>query len=150
MKQETGKISNPLLPSILPDEVVQLTVAGTGKKVKGFWEFMNHCPYYQVDSDLHKVFDTRDHKEKMHIVMQLTETADHAASQDRTMSKVQIRSQNGQDIMFTLLDAKIIEMLDGIVYIHGANFDIFACPTYTGQKDREVVEIEEINTISEQ
>ncbi|MXQ54743.1 hypothetical protein [Shimazuella alba] len=150
MEQETNKRNNPLLPSILPDEVVQLTVAGTGKKVRGFWEFIKHCSSYRLDTDLNPVFDKQDNREKMHIVMQLTETPARSISEDKTVSKVQIQAQNGQTILFTMLDTKVIEMLDGIVYIQGANFDIFACPTHVRQKDREVVEIEEINSTVEQ
>lgn len=142
MEQEASKISNPLLPSILPDEVVQLTVAGTGQKVRGFWEFIKHCPSYQVDNDLpHQVFDKQDNNGKMHIVMEISETSNQPI--DRKVSNVQIQTENGKNILITLQDTKMVEMLDGIVYIHGVNFDIFACPTQA-KESREVVEIEEI------
>lgn len=132
-------ISNPLLPSILPEEVLQLTVAGKQPKVRDFWKFLKHSPIYQLMTDLQTIFDTVEHKDSMHIVLQLTEAKDKLASQSRRISNVQISDRKGQHISFTLLDTCVIEMLDGRVYIHGTNFDIFADPA------REVVAIEEID-----
>jgi hypothetical protein len=146
VEQEQRKISNPSLPSLPSTELFQLTVAGSHKKVKRFWEFIKNTTAYRLSTDLHMVFDNLDHKGSMHIVMQLEETLSRQTRRNREESKVQMRDHNGKNILFTLLGAQIVEMSDGMIYIHGQNFDIFADPCQDSRDDREGLEATRIDT----
>jgi hypothetical protein len=143
MERASSKITNPLLPSIVPQDVLQLTVAGEQQKVRGFWEYLKSSPAYRLTTDLHMVFDNLVNKGNMHIVLQLLENVEPRTDKNQAVSMVQIRDQHGQNILFTLLDAQIVEMLDGVIFIHGTNYDIFADPVC---RRRESVEIEEIES----
>ncbi|MCH5585214.1 hypothetical protein MK805_09560 [Shimazuella sp. AN120528] len=44
----------------------------------------------------------------------------------RKVSKLSITSERGKEIGIILLDAEVIEMGNGVTYIRGKNFDIFA------------------------
>lgn len=44
----------------------------------------------------------------------------------RQVSKLTITSEDGKEIEITLLDAEVIEMGNGMTYVQGKNFDIFA------------------------
>ena len=43
----------------------------------------------------------------------------------RQVSKLSITSVDGQEIEITLLDAEVVEIGNGVTYVHGKNFDIF-------------------------
>lgn len=43
----------------------------------------------------------------------------------RQVSKLSITSENGEEIEFTLLDAEVVEMGNGVIYVHGKNYDIY-------------------------
>jgi hypothetical protein len=42
----------------------------------------------------------------------------------KTISKLSITSEDGKEIEITLLDAEVVEMSNGVTYIHGKNY----CP----------------------
>jgi hypothetical protein len=45
----------------------------------------------------------------------------------RSVSKLTITSENGGELDIVLLDAQVVEMGNGITYVHGLNYDVFSC-----------------------
>lgn len=44
----------------------------------------------------------------------------------RNISKITLKTEDGQEMEMTLLDAEIVEMGNGITYIHGKSYDIYS------------------------
>ncbi len=116
---------NTNLPSLRNTDIFQLVVAGDYTKVMRFWQFLKIAPEYRLLKDFRMIFDNLDQKGDLHVVIQMEETT---LDRDREVCKVQIRDRQGKEMVFTLLDTQMVEMSDGMIYIRGKNFDIFADP----------------------
>ncbi len=115
--------------------LLQLIVAGNFDRVKRFWAFIKSFSGYRLVKDYRKLFEQSTHKEEVHMVMQMEETPYFLAQLRKRVSVIQMQTADGKLIEFPLLHTQIIEMLNGMVYIQGKSYDIFADPN----DQREVV-----------
>jgi hypothetical protein len=134
---------NTLLPSLprgkeKESNYFQVAVAGSLDKVKRFWEFVKFSGY-RLSCNYQKLFDHLDHKEDLHVVMQLEETPYFLSRFHRKESIIQIQTIDGKNIKFPLLDSQIVDMLNGMIYIQGKSYDIFANPIHDRRSEIEVV-----------
>ncbi len=62
--------------------------------------------------------------------MHLEETPYFLAQLRKRVSVIQIETADGKMIEFPLLHTQHIDMLNGMIYIHGKSYDIFADPSH--------------------
>mgnify|MGYP006951170956 CR=1 FL=1 len=134
---------NTLLPSLprckkKESNFFQVIVAGILGKVKRFWEYLKFFSGYRLSRNYQELFDHFHQNEVVHVVMQLEEMP---TSLHRKESIIQIQTKDGKSITISLLYAQAINMLNGMVYIQGKSYDIFADPN----KDSEVLDCKIVN-----
>lgn len=136
---------NTSLPSLAKwkekeSNLFQLIVSGSFDKVKRFWRFLKYFSGYRLPSNYQKLFDHLDYQEQeLHIVMQLEETPFFLSYLHRKESVVHIQTIDGKNIELPLLDVQLVEMLNGMIYIEGKSYDIFADPIHDQRNEIEIV-----------
>jgi hypothetical protein len=128
---------NTSLPNSKEKEtnIIQLIVAGNFDKVKRFWRFLKTFSGYRLTHDYQMLFDQSDQKKDLHVVMQLEETPYTLTNFPPKESTVRMQTKDGKTIAFSLLHTQIVNMQNGVFYIQGKSYDIFANPVLK----REVV-----------
>jgi hypothetical protein len=137
MRKNQVNTSLPSLPKWKEREAntFQLIVAGSFDKVKRFWGFLKTFSGYRLPHDYQMLFDQSDQEKDLHVVMQIEETPYTLANFEPKESTVRIQTKDGKQIAFSLLHTQIVNMQNGVFYIQGKSYDIFANPVLK----REVV-----------
>jgi hypothetical protein len=132
---------NTSLPRINEKEsnLFQLIIAGSFNKVKTFWEFLKSFSGYRLSKDYQELFDHSDRRKDLHVIMQLEEAPYLLSYLDRKASTVRIQTTDGKMIEFPLLNVQVVEMLNGMTYVQGKSYDIFANPIYKERNEVEVI-----------
>jgi hypothetical protein len=98
--------------------MLQLSVTGNAHEIH---QFMNHFklqPHYKIQPNSERYINQDDEQVQVQATFQFR-------PKERKSMLVQIITSSGSKIEFTLLDGKIIEMENGVTYIHGKYYDIF-------------------------
>ncbi|MCH5584080.1 hypothetical protein MK805_03755 [Shimazuella sp. AN120528] len=102
---------------------LKLIVEGCRDKVREFVDFLKISPHWRLYSGSKLSLG----KEEMRIDYYFDKQPQNKLSlTDKPISKLTLQSSDGKRIEITLLGAQIVEMCEGITYIHGTNYDIYA------------------------
>jgi len=110
---------------------LRLMVEGCREKVNEFIESMKTIPQWRFfRGSSMSVGDN-----ELRIDCFLDEKADRRMKPtltDRQISKVSITIETGETMEITLLDAEVVQMGNGITYVHGKNYDPFSAAVGKG------------------
>jgi hypothetical protein len=100
-------------------------VEGCQEKVKEFVESVKLIPQWQF----YKVSRMKLDREEMRFDCYFDEKPDREAKPsltEKTISKLRITSETGETMEIILLDAEVVQMGNGITYVHGKSYDPFS------------------------
>ncbi|MXQ55304.1 hypothetical protein [Shimazuella alba] len=102
---------------------LKLIVEGCRDKVRDFVDFLKLSPHWRMYSGSKLSLG----REEMRIDYYFDKKTPNALSlTDKPISKLTLHSTDGKMIEITLLGAQVVEMGEGITYIYGKNYDIYA------------------------
>jgi hypothetical protein len=102
---------------------LKLIVEGCKDKVRDFVDFLKISPHWRLYSGSKLSLG----KEEMRIDYYFDKRLQNNLSlTDKPISKLTLHSKDGKKIEITLLDAQVVEIEEGITYIYGKNYDVYA------------------------
>jgi hypothetical protein len=100
-------------------------VEGCREKVKEFVESIKKVPQWRFYSGS-RVSIGRDELRIDCFFDEKPNRREKPSLTDKSISKLTITSEDGERIEIVLLDAEVVQMGNGITYVHGKNYDIYA------------------------
>lgn len=102
---------------------LKLIVEGCKEKVRDFVNFLKISPHWRLYSGSKLSLG----EEEMRIDYYFDKKQqNHLSLTDKPISKLTFHSKDGKKIEIVLLDAQVVEMGEGITYVYGKNYDVFA------------------------
>jgi hypothetical protein len=98
--------------------MLQISVTGNAHEIQRFMNHFKLQPHYKILPDSERYINLEDEKIQVLAAFQFR-------PKERKSMLVQITTSSGSKVEFTLLDGKIIEMENGVTYVHGKYYDIF-------------------------
>lgn len=105
--------------------MLKLSVMGQSKLLHPFMKHFKQQPFYDLKSECSRsVVDSTSGLEE---ICAFFEFNDGKANSSRSCLWVNMKTPDGKEVRFHLLDGNVVDMGDGSVVIYGKNYDIFSC-----------------------
>lgn len=119
---------NPFMTLIVRKVIpmLKLSVMGHSKLLHPFINHFKNQPFYEIKSECsHAVVEASSGLEEVSAFFEFKPVLDQP--RDRQSFWVEMKTKNGHELRFELLDGNVVDMGEGTVVIYGKNYDIFAC-----------------------